>query len=387
MMYNFDKIVNRKNTPNVKYDMRSLYFGKSDLLPMWVADMDFETPVFIRDAVMKRAQHPIYGYSYKTDDYYQSIIHWVKTRHDWKIEKDSIISTPGIVPALNFAVHAYTLPGDEIIVQPPVYFPFFNAITNNGRKIVYNPLVLQNNTYYFDFDDLNAKAKNAKMLFLCSPHNPVSRCWTKDELRQLSDICVKNKLIVVSDEIHNDLVLPGFNHYPLASISEEIADLTVTCVAPSKTFNLAGLSTSSVIISNEKLRKKLIDKLEEFHISGVNLFGMIASEAGYTFGQKWLDELLNYLQQNFDLLENSLNNDFKTLSLIKPEATYLAWIDFRKTAMTDEQIKSKLINEVELGLSHGPIFGPGGEGFQRMNLAAPRSIVQDAINRLRKYFD
>lgn len=386
-MYSFDKIVDRDRTSNVKYDMRNSYFGKSDLLPMWVADMDFETPYFIREAVIERAKHPIYGYSFRTEDYFQSIIKWVKKRHNWKIEKDWILSSPGIVPALNFAVHAYTNPGDGIIVQPPVYFPFFNAIKNNGRKIVYNQLKLQDNTYQFDFEDLNKKAKEAKMLFLCSPHNPVSRCWTKDELRELADICIKNNLIIISDEIHNDLVLPDFKHYPMATLSEEIANLTVTCIAPSKTFNLAGLATSSLIISNEGLRKKLNDKLEEFHISGINLFGMIASEAGYTYGDKWLDEMLHYLQGNFDLLESTLNNEFETISLVKPEATYLAWIDFRKTGMKDEDIKNRLINKAELGLSHGPMFGPGGEGFQRMNLAAPRLFVHEAIGRLRDYFD
>jgi cystathionine beta-lyase len=284
-------------------------------------------------------------------------------------------------------VHAFTNPGDGIIVQPPVYFPFFDAIEKNGRKVVVNQLIYKEQSYQIDFDDLNNKAKESKMIFLCSPHNPVSRCWTKDELRELAKICIKNNLIIISDEIHNDLVLPGFKHYPTAALSEEIAKSTITCIAPSKTFNLAGLATSSVIISDEGLRKKFNDKLEEYHISGTNLFGMIASEAGYSFGEKWLDEMLHYLQGNFSLLENTLNNEFETLSLVKPEATYLAWIDFRKTGMSDEQIKNRLINKAELGLSHGPIFGPGGEGFQRMNLAVPRLFVHEAIGRLRDYFD
>jgi cystathionine beta-lyase len=386
-MYSFDKIVDRNHTSNVKYDMRNSYFGKPDLLPMWVADMDFETPYFIREAVIERAKHPIYGYSFRTDDYFQSIIKWIKKRHNWNINKEWILSSPGIVPALNFAVHAFTHRGDGIIVQPPVYFPFFNAVNNNGRKVIYNQLVYDGQTYQFDFDDLSKKARKAKMLFLCSPHNPVSRCWTKDELLQLADICVKNNLIIVSDEIHNDLVLPDFKHYPTATLSEEIADITLTFVAPSKTFNLAGLATSSVIISNENLRKKFNDKLEEYHISGINLFGMIASEAAYTYGEKWLDEMLYYLKGNFELLENTLNNEFETLSLVKPEATYLAWIDFRKTGLKDEDIKNRLINKAELGLSHGPVFGHGGEGFQRMNLAAPRLFIHEALGRLRDYFD
>ena len=386
-MFSFDKIVDRDRTSNVKYDLRNSYFGKADLLPMWVADMDYETPYFIREAIIERAKHPIYGYSFRTDEYYQSIVKWLKRRHNWTIEQEWILGTPGIVPALYFAVHAFTKPGDGVIVQPPVYFPFFDAINKNGRKIISNQLIYNENTYQIDFDDLNKKAKKAKMLFLCSPHNPVSRCWTKDELRELANICIKNNLIIVSDEIHNDLVLPGYKHYPTATLSEEIANLTVTCIAPSKTFNLAGLATSSVIIGNGELRKKFNDKLEEYHISGTNLFGMIASEAGYTFGEKWLYEMLNYLQGNFNLLENTLKNEFETLSLVKPEATYLGWIDFRKTGMNDEQIKNRLINKAELGLSHGPIFGSGGEGFQRINLAVPRLFVHEAIGRLRDYFD
>ncbi len=386
-MYDFDKIIHRENTNNVKYDIRDMYFGNKDVLPMWVADMDFETPDFIRNAIIERAQHPIYGYSIRSEEYYQSIINWVKRRLDWELKKEWMIFSPGVVPALNFSVLSFTEPGDGIIVQPPVYFPFFSAIKNNGRHMIENQLLFSEGRYTIDFNDLEEKAKKAKMLFLCSPHNPVGRCWSKEELTRLSEICLNNEVLVISDEIHNDLILPGFTHTPTSTISTEIAENTVTCIAPSKTFNIAGLATSTVIIQNESLKKKFEKTLEEVHITNGNLFGNVASQAGYTFGEKWLIELMVYVQDNFNFLEESLKTEFETLDMIAAEATYLAWIDFRKTGLTDDEIKNKLIHESGLGLSAGPVFGSGGEGFQRMNLAAPKSVVADAINRLKKVFD
>ncbi len=386
-MYDFDKVISRENTSNVKYDLRETYFGNANVLPMWVADMDFETPDFIRNAVINRAKHPIYGYSFRNDDYNQSIINWLKRRFKWEVEKDWMIFNPGVVPALNFSVLSFTKPGDSVIVQPPVYFPFFSAINNNNRKMIENPLVLENKRYCIDFNDLERKAKDAKMMFLCSPHNPVGRCFTKEELTRISDICLENEVILISDEIHNDLILPGFKHTPTAMISNNAANNLVTCIAPSKTFNMAGLATSTVIIQNEDLRIKFKAILESVHITNGNLFGMTASQAGYTYGDQWLKELLEYMQANFDLLNNRIMNEFETLDLIMAEATYLAWIDFRKTGLSDEKIKDTLINKAGLGLSPGPVFGTGGSGFQRMNLAAPRKIVNEGINRLKKVFN
>lgn len=385
-MYNFDKIVSREHTSNVKYDLRKQYFGQADVLPMWVADMDFETPDFICKAIQKRAAHPIYGYSYRNDDYVNSIISWQKRRFNWEIEKEWLLFCPGVVPALNYAVMAFTSPGDKVIVQPPVYFPFFSAINNHGRVQLDNQLVYSEGRYTIDFDDLAIKAKEAKMMFFCSPHNPVGRCWTKEELTRLAEICVENDVILVSDEIHNDLILPEFKHTTTAVISEDIAQRTVTFIAPSKTFNIAGLATSSVIISNEALRKKFEDTLKLVHVSGGNLFGSVASQAGYQHGDQWLKELLVYVKKNFDFLESSLK-EFKTLGYIPAEATYLAWIDFRKTGMSDDEIKRKLIFEAGLGLSPGPVFGKGGEGFQRMNLAAPRILVEEAVKKLHTVFE
>ncbi len=386
-MYDFDKIIRRDNTSNVKYDLRESYFGNANVLPMWVADMDFETPDFIRNAIIERARHPIYGYSIRNDEYYQSIIEWLNKRFNWWVEKDWLIFNPGVVPAINFSVQTFTNPGDGIIVQPPVYFPFFNAIKNNDRKIIENRLSLENGSYTIDFDDLEIKAREAKMMFLSSPHNPVGRCWSEEEIKQIANICLENEVLLISDEIHNDLILPGYKHTPTMLISDEIADNSVTCIAPSKTFNIAGLATSTIIIKNDELRIKYQETLEKVHITNGNLFGMIASQAGYKSGDQWLTELLAYVQDNFDLLERRLNSEFKTLELIHAEATYLAWIDFRKTKLSDDQIKEQLINKAGLGLSHGPIFGSGGSGFQRMNLAAPRKIINEAIDRLSRVFN
>jgi cystathionine beta-lyase len=385
-MYNFDKIVDRAGTDNVKYDLREAYFGKADVLPMWVADMDFETPDFIRNAVIQRAKHPIYGYSFRSDTYFKSIIQWVERRHHWRLEKDWILFSPGIVPALNMATLTYTKPGDGILVQPPVYFPFFSAITNHKRKLLENQLVYQDGKYFIDFDDFEKKAKDASMFFLSNPHNPVGRLWTEEELRKMGEICLENEVIIIADEIHCDLVLPGFKYTPMATLSEEISRKTVTCIAPSKTFNIAGMSTSSLIIEDEEIRKQFAHTIDHVHVGSGNLFGNMASVAAYTHGDLWLDELLTYIDGNFRLLGDFIANEIPNLKLINAEATYLAWIDFRKTGLSDEEIKHKLLHEAKLGLSPGPVFGSGGEGFQRMNLATPKANVLTALNRLKSVF-
>jgi len=385
-MYNFDKVINRESTANIKYDLRAKIFGKDDVLPMWVADMDFETPSFIKDAIINRANHSIYGYSFRTKSYYESIVNWIHKRHNWEIDSRWIVFSPGVVPALNFSTLAYSLEGDGVIVQPPVYFPFFSAVTDNKRVQLNNNLLLDEGRYIIDFDDFEKKAQNASMFFLSSPHNPVGRVWTIEELTRLGEICVRNNVVIISDEIHSDLILPGNNHIPMASISPEIADITITCIAPSKTFNIAGLATSSVIISNSNLREKLEQIINRFHLSGGNLFGAVASEAGYTYGHTWVDELMCYISENFSSLEQALLKSKSKIKLINPEATYLGWLDFRDTGYSDKQIKQELVNNALLGLSPGSTFGIGGEGFQRINLAAPRSVIIDAAARLTNTF-
>ncbi len=385
-MYNFDKTIDREKTASVKYDLREAYFGKADVLPMWVADMDFETPGFIREAIQERAKHSIYGYSIRESEFYQSIVDWVKRRHHWGIQKEWIVHSPGIVPALNFSIYTFTNPGDAVIVQPPVYFPFFLAIKDHDRKQLDNQLLLNGKSYSIDFEEFEEQAKQAKMFFLSSPHNPIGKCFTKIELFKMGEICLANDVLIVSDEIHNDLILPGFKHIPMASLSDELAEITITCIAPSKTFNLAGLATSSVIIKNEELRKKFTKTIADLHLGNGNLFGAVASQAAYTHGDQWLNELIAYLNANFQLVEDFLKQEIPHLEMINAESTYMAWINFTATGLTDEEIKQKLIQEAGLGFSHGPIFGKGGEGFQRMNLAAPRSTIQTALERLRKAF-
>jgi cystathionine beta-lyase len=281
---------------------------------------------------------------------------------------------------------AYTSPGDGILVQPPVYFPFFHAVTNHQRKLLENILVYKDGKYLVDFDDFERKAAKARMFFLSNPHNPVGRAWSCEELEKMGEICLKNDVLIISDEIHGDLMLPGHKHIPMASLSDDIAAHTITCMAPSKTFNMAGLATSSVIISDRQLRTKFNRIMEGLHIANGNLFGAVASEAAYKEGEEWLKELLQYVDNNFKLLEHFLRTELPVLKLVPAEATYLAWIDFSGTGLQDEEIKEKLIHEAGLGLSHGPLFGKGGEGFQRMNLATPKANVLEALNRLKIVF-
>ncbi len=385
-MYDFDKKIRREQTACVKYDLREAYFGQGDVFPMWVADMDFETPVFIRDAIQERATHPIYGYSFRPETYFTSIMQWVDKRHNWQLKKNWILFSPGVVPALNMATLAFTDPGDGILVQPPVYFPFFHAVKNHKRNLIENQLLYNEGRYTIDFTDFEQKARKAKMFFLSNPHNPVGRLWTAEELKRMGDICVKYDVIIISDEIHCDLALPGFRHIPMASLSDEIAQNTVTCIAPSKTFNVAGLATSSLIIANKQLRYKMKRIIEDMHIGNGNLFGTAASIAAYESGEQWLDELMQYIETNFRLLDGFLRNELPVLELVHAEATYLAWIDFRKTGLSDVKIKEKLLHEAKLGLSPGPVFGKGGEGFQRMNLATQKANVGEALDRLKLAF-
>jgi len=304
--------------------------------------------------------------------------------HAWTIEKDWIIFSPGIVPAVNIAVMAYTQPGDKVIVQPPVYFPFFSAVQENGRQLVYNQLKLKNGRYAMDFEDLENKIDHrTRMIIISNPHNPGGSVWTKEELARLGEICIKNNVLLISDEIHSDLVIPPFKHTVAANISEEIAKVTISMMAPSKTFNLAGMATSSVIISNPQLRNAFQVMLDRVHVGMGNLFGMVASEAAYTYGKEWLEQLLQYVKGNLDFIEDYLVSHVPQVRMIRPEATYMVWLDFKDLGMTNEELKKFILEKTKLGLNDGPVFGPGGEGFQRMNVACPRSIMEEAMERLK----
>ncbi len=382
--YNFDEIIPRENTDCVKYDIRKLYFGSEDVLPMWVADMDFRSPDFIVDALKTRLEHEILGYTFRGKGFNQAIMHWMEKRHKWKIRKDWISFSPGVVPAVNMLVLALSNPGDKIIVQPPVYFPFFSAIQNNDRVKIENPLKLENGRLNIDFDDLAVKAKDAKMLIISHPHNPGGSVWTKEELSRIGEICVENEVIIISDEIHSDLIFPKYKHIPLASLSDEIARQTITCNAPSKTFNLAGLATSFLIISNKEILDKynalLNDKL---HVGMGNLFGTIAIEAAYHHGEEWLEQLLDYVWENVEYVADFCEKYIPQIKIIKPESTYMIWLDCRELRLEGDALKDFFINKAKLGLNDGQQFGTGGEGFMRINVACPKATVEQAMEQLR----
>ncbi len=386
MRFDFDKLINRENTDSVKYDMRKEYFGETDLLPMWVADMDFPVSEEISKVIIQRAMHPVYGYSFRNEAYYNAIVNWLNKRHQWKIKADWIRFSPGIVTAVNMAIQTFSKPGDGVIVQPPVYFPFFNAIKNNGRRMIENELINNNGHYEIDFNLLEKQAKEAKILLLSSPHNPVSRCWTKEELTAMGEICLKNQVLIVSDEIHNDLILPGFHHTPIAALSSDLLANTVTFIAPSKTFNLAGFFTSSVIISNDRLRSAFDKTLKALHLIHGNLFGTIASTAGYQHAAPWLDALMVYIKGNFDYFMQFIDEKLPMLKMSPPEATYLAWVDFRETGYTDDALNELLIKKAKVGFSRGSTFGTGGEGFMRINMGTQRARVVEMSERLLKVF-
>jgi cystathionine beta-lyase len=383
MKYDFDRYIERKGTDSVKHDLNKVMFGTGELLPMWVADMDFEVPDFIRAAIMQRAAHPVYGYTYRPERLFETAAAWMKRRHGWDISPDAFSFSPGIVPALNMIVMEFTRPGDRIVVQPPVYFPFFNAVTNHGRGLVYNPLLEKDGSYEMDLDGLEkAFREGARMFFLCHPHNPVGRVWKKEELKQLAQLCVRYGVLVISDEIHSDLLLFGNRHIPLASLGREVADLTFTCVAPSKTFNLAGLYTSAVIITNPGLRKGYERILDAVHVGGGSLFGQVAFEAAYTHGDEWLDQLITYLEQNYLRMTAFIRKEIGGLSVSPLEATYLAWLDLSFLGKSDEELKRFMIEDARVGLNHGPTFGPGGEQHQRMNIATSWKMLERGLQQL-----
>jgi len=385
MIWNFDEPANREDTNCIKYDLREETFGVKDVIPMWVADMDFNTPDFIIKSLQNRLNHEIFGYSFRPPEYFSSIIDWLECRHSWRIEKEWICFCPGIVPALNFCTLAFTRPGDSIVVQPPVYFPFFSAAESHGRKLIYNRLMESDGKWVMDYDSLIAGIDgNTKMIMISNPHNPIGRVWTPDELIRLADICLKNNILILSDEIHCDLVLPGFSHTPFAKLSEEIARNTITCIAPSKTFNLAGLSTSSVIISDPVLRKSFNRIVENLHVGNGNIFGTIASIAAYSHGHRWLDTLLDYIDHNIDFVEDYCRKIIPEIIPVQPEATYMIWLDCRKFGMTGKELQNFFVNKAGVGMNEGSTFGPGGEGFMRMNLATTHQTVMKAMEQIEK---
>lgn len=384
-MYNFDDLIDRRNTNCMKWDRLEELFGGTSLLPLWVADMDFSAPPAVLKAIKERTNHPIFGYNYSSDEYYQAVISWMKRRHNWNIDREWILFTPGVVPALSYSVKAYTEPDDNIIIQSPVYRPFYTTIENNGRNIITNPLIYRDGRYFMDYEDLEAKIDSkTKLLILCSPHNPVGRVWTKEELTKLGEICLKNDIIIISDEIHFDIVYKGYDHTVLANVSPEIRERCIICTAPSKTFNIAGLQISNIIIPNNELREKYSLELEKDHIIRPNVFGEEALVAAYNESEDWLDSLLEYLEKNRDFFISFVDKNIPQLKVVKPEGTYLLWVDFSDLGMNSEELRDFLVNKCKLAVNPGEMFGKESGLFQRFNIGCPRSILEEALIRIEK---
>jgi len=387
MNFDFDQQIERKGSSCIKWDGMQKFLGAADALPMWVADMDFLTPGYITEAIINRARHGVFGYPLREESYFTSLMDWLQRRHQWKVERDWILFCPGVVPAVNIAVLAYTEPGDKIIVQPPVYFPFFTAVTDHKRTLVYNHLILRNGRLCMDFDSLEALAKDgAKMLILSNPHNPGGSVWTNEELSKMAEICLKYNILIISDEIHCDLIFKPFKHTPVASLSQEISMQTITTVAPSKTFNLSGFSTASVIIENDSLLRKFITTLDHLHIGGGNIFGNIASEVAYTHGDIYVDELMEYLAGNVETLEKFVSEYLPKIKVIRPESTFLVWLDCNEMGMNDKDLNEFFLQKAKVGLNPGIMFGPGGEGFMRMNIGCPRAMLLKGLEQIKEAF-
>lgn len=388
MKYNFDEIIDRHNTGAIKIEKCKALFGTEDVIPLWVADMDFSTPDFITDSIEKRLEHPILGYTTPCEDYFKSVLNWIEYLHDWKVEREWLGFLPGIVPGLAFAVNAFTLPDDEIIVQPPVYPPFMNVPTNNGRKVIYNPLKKINGRFEMDLEDFEQKITARTRLFiLCNPHNPGGRTWDKETLIKVAEICWKHGIMVVSDEIHSDMALPGNHHTPFATVSEFAEQNSITYMAPSKTFNMAGLISSSYIIPSKAIRKKFSDFLENSELSNGNIFAYIAAKAAYKNGAEWLNQLIDYIQGNVKYVIDFLSEYIPQIKPMIPQASFLIWLDCGGLGMNTNEIQDFMIKKAKLGLNKGTTFGPGGERHLRLNIGCPRSVLVEAMVNLKKAID
>ena len=383
---NFNIVVNRKNTNCLKYDFAVRRGRPENVLPLWVADMDFKVAPEITQAIEKRVAHGIFGYSEVKEEYFEAVSAWMEQKHGWHVKEDWLVKTPGVVFALAMAVQAFTEPGDAVIIQQPVYYPFSEVIADNGRRIVDNTLELkEDGKYHINFEDFEQKVKenHVKLFLLCSPHNPVGRVWTKEEFKKIAAICRKYDVIVVSDEIHEDFVFNG-KHQVFADLSEDAKNRTITCTAPSKTFNLAGLQVSNIWIANPKLREKFKKQIAAAGYSQLNTLGLTACEAAYRYGGEWHAELLGYLKSNLNFLREFLQTRLPEVKLIEPEGTYLVWLDFGSLGLTEEQREELLTKKAGIWLDSGAIFGAAGEGFERINIACPRSILKDALERIER---
>ena len=386
MKYNFDEIIDRKGTNSSKWEPTILkqLFGEEDLLPFWVADMDIKVAQPIVDAVVKAAEHGIYGYSNRPDSYYQSIINWTKRRFGWDIKKEWIEYTPGIVPAVNYAIQSFCRPGDKVVIQQPVYYPFSNAIINNGCHVVSSDLVFDGEKYNMNFDDLEKKIQDPKvtMFILCSPHNPVARVWSKEELVKVAELCFRNDVLVLSDEIHNDLVYSGYKHTIYGLLDEKYVNNSIICTAPSKTFNLAGMQSSNIIISNPLLMKQFKRTLERNSIGSQNPLSIVAHEAAYTYGEEWLEQLLEYFEGNIKFIDEYLKENLPKAKMVETQGTYLAWIDFSGYATDDNNIEELMSKKAKVAMDGGTWFGAPGAGYMRLNFACPRELLKKGLDKV-----
>lgn len=402
MKYDFDVEIPRQGTHSIKWQYlvgdgereqwdKTDYakYGNDRVLPMWVADMDFQCPQPCIDAIVERAKHGIFGYSMATEDYFDAVIDWMKDRYDWTIDRQSIAIMPGVVPALNTMIQAFLKPGENVIIQRPVYYPFSMVIEQNGGQVVSNTLLFENGRYHMDFADLEAKAAdpNTTMMILCSPHNPTGRVWTREELQQVADICMKNDVLLISDEIHCDLTYDNVKFVAMHTLSPEVEKATISCTAPSKTFNLAGLSTSHIIIPDADMRETFEAAVMKNTIGGQNLFGLAAVEAAYKEGGDWLNQVMEYIQANYRFMEDYISQNIPEIDIVRPDATYLVWFDCRRLGLDHMALKDLMLNKAKVFFDEGYIFGPEGEGFERINIACPRSILEEALVRMKDNID
>lgn len=380
----FDEIIDRKNTNSLKYDFAIERGRPEDILPLWVADMDFKVADEITDAITKVVSHGIYGYTDSKDDYFDALKNWYLTNYSWEIKKEWLVKTPGVVYAIATAIRAFTNPGDAIIIQQPVYYPFFKMIQLNDRVVVNSPLVNHDGFYEMNFEEFEQKIidNKVKVFILCSPHNPVGRVWTTEELTKIGEICLKHNVLVISDEIHSDFIYEGYKHTVFSSLSEEFKNNSIICTAPSKTFNLAGLQISNVFIANEDLRKRFIREKAKTGYDEVNTIGLTAAKAAYSEGKSWLDGMRSYLKDNLDYVREFLNERLPMLKLVEPQGTYLIWIDFRGLGLTESEREDLIVNKAKLWLDTGSMFGVDGKGYERINIACPRSILKKALEQL-----
>lgn len=383
MKFNFDKIIDRTNNFSAKWSEMNKNFGTNNLLPMWVADMDFLTAPCVMEALKDRLEQGIFGYTTRPSSYNESIVNWLDNRFSWKINQEWLMFSPAVITSISLLIQNLTQKNDKIMIQEPVYSPFHNIVESNERSLVISPLVkLDDGSYVMDYEDIESKIKDVKIFILCNPHNPVGRVWTREELTRLGEICLKHNVLVISDEIHSDIILKNHKHTPFASISKEFSENTITCMAPTKTFNLAGLQSSFLVISNPYYYEVMDKAFSILDIKRNNAFSLVATEAAYNYGEDWLYELIKYIEDNVDFAIDYIKNHIPQLKVKKPEGTYLLWVDFSNLNVDKEDLKNALINKGRIALSDGSSFGIGGDGYYRINLACPRSMVLEGLKRI-----